>query len=96
MTNSEDWPDRRFRRDVELEADVRYPNGHGSKAMISNLSSDGCRLTGLYRIGEQLELEIPGIGSVRGQVRWAIGGEAGVRFSSNSDRDGDGGQSAFS
>jgi hypothetical protein len=37
-------------------------------------------LQGWYRIGDVLELTIPRIGRVRGQVRWALGGNAGIRF----------------
>ncbi|NJC05289.1 hypothetical protein GGQ97_001082 [Sphingomonas kaistensis] len=80
MTNLEEWPARRLRHEVELDADVHYPDGHCSKAKVSNLSLDGCRLSGWFRIGDYLELTIPRIGRVRGQVRWAVGGQAGVRF----------------
>ena len=89
MSNLEEWPARRLRHDVELDADVHYPDGHSSKARVSNLSLDGCRLTGWFRIGDHLELTIPKIGRVRGQVRWAVGGHAGIRFirSANPDED---------
>lgn len=80
MNNEQDWPERRQRHDVELLVEVHYPDGHTSEASVSNLSLDGCRLTGWFRIGDHLELMIPRIGRVRGQVRWAVGGEAGVRF----------------
>lgn len=89
MTGSEEWNERRHRHSVELEAEVRYVGGHSSKAMVSDLSLEGCRIKGWFRIGEPLELTIPGIGMVRGQVRWAIGGEAGIRFRPGSHPDGD-------
>jgi hypothetical protein len=69
-----------LRHEVELVAEVHYPEGHRTEAMISNLSLDGCRIQGWYRIGDVLELTIPKVGRVRGQVRWAIGGKAGIRF----------------
>ena len=69
-----------MRHPVELVAQIHYLDGHGTEARISNLSLDGCRLHGWYRIGDVLELTIPDIGRVRGQVRWAIGGNAGIRF----------------
>jgi hypothetical protein len=77
---SEDWPWRRLRHEVELVAEIQYPDGHRTEATISNLSLDGCRVQGWYRIGDVLELTIPKIGRVRGQVRWAIGGKAGIHF----------------
>jgi hypothetical protein len=96
VKNEEDWPERRHRHDVELPADVHYPDGHTSKAKVSNLSLDGCRLTGWFRIGDYLELTIPKIGRVRGQVRWAVGGHAGVRFERSAGSDNGMDQSAFS
>jgi len=84
----EDWPERRHRHDVELSAEVHYPDGHTSQAAVSNLSLDGCRLTGWFRIGDRLELTIPKIGRVRGQVRWAVGGHAGIRFERAAVADG--------
>lgn len=80
MKNEEEWPERRYRHDVEIMGEVHYPDGHGREVAIANLSLDGCRMKGWFRIGDVLELTIPRIGRVRGQVRWAIGGEAGVRF----------------
>ncbi|UUR07721.1 PilZ domain-containing protein [Sphingomonas glaciei] len=80
MKNEEDWPERRHRHDVEIGAEVHYPDGHQRQVLISNLSLDGCRIHGWFRIGEVLELTIPKIGRVRGQVRWALAGKAGIRF----------------
>ena len=80
MTNSDGWPERRLRHDVELAAQVHYPDGHTSSAAVSNLSLEGCRVQGWFRIGDVLDFTIPSIGRVRGQVRWAIGGHAGIRF----------------
>ncbi|WP_338501215.1 PilZ domain-containing protein [Sphingomonas kaistensis] len=88
MKNDQDWPERRHRHDVELLAEVHYPDGHTSGASVSNLSLDGCRLTGWFRIGDYLELTLPRIGRVRGQVRWAVGGEAGIRFVRPDNADG--------
>ncbi|WP_344708221.1 PilZ domain-containing protein [Sphingomonas humi] len=80
MKNDEDWPDRRYRHDVALTAQVHYPDGHCRDALVSNLSLEGCRIEGWFRIGDVLEFTIPRIGRVRGQVRWALAGEAGIRF----------------
>ena len=80
MTDGEDWSARRLRHPVEITATIHYAHGHESTALVSDLSLDGCRLKGWFVIGEFLDLTIPKIGRVRGQIRWAIGGEAGVRF----------------
>jgi hypothetical protein len=96
LSNSDDWNDRRFRHDVEIAADVHYPGGHSNKSVISNLSLEGCCLIGWFRIGDSLELTIPGIGRTRGRVRWAVGGQAGIRFLSRTELDGEADQSAFS
>jgi hypothetical protein len=96
VSDTEDWAGRRHRHDVDLEVQVRYGGGHVSRALINNLSLDGCRIIGWFRIGEQLNLSIPGIGLVHGQVRWAIGGEAGIRFHSKDEAGPRVVQSAFS
>lgn len=80
MNNEEDWPDRRHRHDVEITGEVHYPDGHSRGVAIANLSLEGCRVKGWFRIGDMLDVSIPKIGRVRGQVRWAIGGEAGIQF----------------
>ena len=85
MKNEEDWPERRHRHDVEIKAEVHYPDGYQRQVVISNLSLDGCRIHGWFRIGEMLELTIPKIGRVRGQVRWALAGEAGIRFLASAE-----------
>lgn len=80
MKNEEDWPERRHRHDVEITAQVHYPDGHQRDVLISNLSLEGCRIHGWFRIGDVVDLTIPRIGRVRGQVRWALAGKAGIRF----------------
>lgn len=80
MKNEEDWPDRRHRHNVAITAEVHYPDGHSRTATLLNLSLEGCRIQGWFRIGDILDLTLPKIGRVRGQVRWAVGGEAGIRF----------------
>jgi hypothetical protein len=80
VKNEEDWPERRHRHEVEITAEVRYPDGHQRDGLISNLSLDGCQIHGWFRIGDTVDLTIPKIGRVRGQVRWALAGKAGIRF----------------
>jgi hypothetical protein len=78
--NSEKWPDRRQRHRVQLEAELIHTDGSTSRTIVSDLSLDGCRVVGWFRIGETVHLKIPRIGDVRGQVRWAMNGRAGLRF----------------
>ena len=78
--NNEQWPDRRQRHRVQLEAEVVQTDGSTSKTIVSDLSLDGCRVIGWFRIGDVVHLKIPRIGDVRGHVRWAINGQAGLRF----------------
>jgi hypothetical protein len=80
VNNEEGWPNRRHRHDVEITAEVHYPDGHSREVLVSNLSLDGCCVHGWFRIGDMLELTMPKIGRVRGQVRWALAGKAGIRF----------------
>lgn len=75
-----DLPERRQRHRVQLEADVVQPDGSTTQTIVSDLSLDGCRVAGWFRIGDMVQLRIPKIGLVRGQVRWAINGRAGLRF----------------
>ena len=53
----DDWPGRRLRHEVELVAEVHYPDGHRAEALISNLSLEGCRMQGWYRIGDVLDTD---------------------------------------
>ncbi len=78
MTN--DHPDRRLRHAVQLEAQVRRGDGQVCASVVTDLSLDGCCLTGDYSIGETVELEVKPIGRLKGQIRWAFVGLAGVRF----------------
>lgn len=78
MTN--DQTDRRLRHAVQLEAQVRRGDGRVCASVVTNLSLEGCCLTGDYTIGEAVELELKPIGRLKGQIRWAFIGRAGVRF----------------
>jgi hypothetical protein len=81
--DSKTWPDRRPRHRVQLEADLIQSDGTTSQTIVSDLSLDGCRVVGWFRIGDEVALRLPRIGLVRGKVRWAMNGQAGVRFVRN-------------
>lgn len=76
------WIGRQDRFPVEVEAVVHRADGSKSSALVSNISSEGCRLDAAdeFRIGELLTIAIPRIGQVKAQVRWALSGSAGAKF----------------
>jgi hypothetical protein len=65
---------------VQLEVELIQTDGSITRTIVSDLSLDGCRIAGWFRIGDTVHLKIPRIGEVRGQVRWAMNGRAGLRF----------------
>ena len=75
-----EWPQRRPRHAVRLTAQIMRNDESCLEADVTNLSLEGCGIAGWYVIGERLTLDIPRIGKLRGQVRWAMLGRAGVRF----------------
>lgn len=68
------------RHAVELEATVSRDGGGEAPIHVTDLSLDGCCLTGNYRIGEHLTIRIKRLGEYPSQVRWALPGRAGARF----------------
>ena len=75
-----DHPDRRLRHAVQLEALVTRADGAVESTAVTDLSLDGCCVTGHFSIGEYVDLKIAPIGLLRGQIRWSFAGRAGVRF----------------
>jgi hypothetical protein len=73
-------PERRQRHAVRLEASVTKSGGSSVTSDVTDLSLDGCCLSGNFKIGELLELKIPRIGVHTAEVRWSFLGRAGVRF----------------
>lgn len=73
--------DRDARHGVNLIAWVST-DGAGAPAHIVDLSERGfgAKSWALMRIGSEIEVSLPGIGIVRAQVRWALGGVFGARF----------------
>ena len=75
-----DHLDRQLRHTVQLEATVNGSDGSRRATCVTDLSLDGCCISGFYAIGEYVELKIRPIGNFRAQVRWAVAGKAGLRF----------------
>jgi hypothetical protein len=80
------WPNRRQRHAVRLKAAVTREDGEILTPDVTDLSLDGCCLSGNFRIGEQIQLKIPRIGKLSAEIRWAFMGRAGARFISSVPR----------
>jgi hypothetical protein len=77
------WTPRNDRRTVDLAAFVHRGEGQPLPVLVTDLTEQGCRISTdeTLLIGEQIRLEIPRLGYLNAQIRWAIDGEAGARFS---------------
>ena len=73
--------DRDERHGVNLIAWVAGEGG-GAPAHVVDLSPSGfgAKSWALMRIGSEIGVALPGLGTVRAQVRWALGGVFGARF----------------
>lgn len=83
----EDWPDRKDRHDIKVDAVVERTDGTSTHVTLTNVSRQGCRIDSHhdFRIGEHLKIGIPEVGTVKAQVRWALSDSAGLKFTSDSD-----------
>lgn len=78
--------DRRLRHAVQLDATVTRDNGQAVQCTLSDLSLDGCCLSGFFKIGEHVRVYVPRIGVLSAEIRWAVMGRAGARFSTCASR----------
>lgn len=79
------WLSRGRRHAVALDATV-VKGGAEQPSRVTDLSLDGCCLTGDFRIGEHLTVRVERIGEFPAQIRWALPGRAGVRFTRKNPR----------
>ncbi|WP_309660691.1 PilZ domain-containing protein [Sphingomonas sp.] len=77
------WPERRPRHAVRLEAAVTRDGGEVVTSSVTDLSLEGCCLSGAFKIGEQIRLKIPRVGMLSAQIRWSFMNRAGARFVSS-------------
>ena len=54
-----------------------------STSNVTDLSLDGCCLTGRFKIGEVVRVKIPRIGVHSAEIRWSFLGRTGIRFISS-------------
>ena len=70
---------------VKLPATLTTMGGQ-QEVMVDDLSLDGCKINGPLPVGDQVQVKLPRIGTLTGQVRWSVFGQAGLRFIRNGDR----------
>lgn len=81
------WIGRKDRHSVVVDAVVHRADGSKSPVRLTNFSDEGCRIEVEMdlRIGERLQIAIPRMGQVKAQIRWALPGQAGAKFLTESD-----------
>ncbi len=87
MPQKQEWPIRKDRHPVVVNAVVHRMDGSTASVTLTDLSLEGCRIDtpNDLRIGERLQIAIPRMGSIKAQVRWALPDSAGARFLVESD-----------
>lgn len=87
MQRKHEWPARKDRYPVVVNAVVHRADGSIAHVTLSDLSDEGCRVDAPndLRIGERLNIEIPRMGSIKAQVRWVLPDGAGAKFLPESD-----------
>jgi hypothetical protein len=82
MNRGQGWIGRKDRNPVAVHAMVLRSDGEQVSVKLTNISSEGCCLESdeNFRIGEHVSIALPRMGDVRAQVRWALPGAAGTKF----------------
>lgn len=73
---------RADRTAVESTAQLHHQNWYSVEVKVQDISKCGfmAECADSVRIGSYVSLDVPGIGPVRAQVRWQIGGRMGGMF----------------
>lgn len=77
---------RAHRNVVNLAALLTRNNGGQQDVVVDDLSLDGCKINGNFSVGDKVQIKLPRIGTLTGQVRWSVFGRAGLRFIRSVDR----------
>jgi hypothetical protein len=88
-----DRPERPTRVDVNIDALLTTSDGHSYTVVIRDLSAKGFRiaLDDEVIVGEQVSLKVGSKNPMIGEIKWALGREAGGHFvDQGSDPDDDG------
>jgi len=82
MQRMQGWIGRKDRFPVAMEAVVHRADGSTACVRLTDFSEEGCRMEGddHFHIGEQVRIDVPRLGPMEAQVRWALPGSAGTRF----------------
>jgi hypothetical protein len=79
------WPERQRRHAVDLDATVVGSCGSATDTKVVDLSLDGCKLAGEYRIGDRIQVTMQRIGMLMAVVRWSLQNHSGARFIRSRD-----------
>jgi hypothetical protein len=87
MDRGDGWIKRKDRFPVRVSAVVLRAQERSQAVRLTNFSDGGCRIEGSYglTVGERVRIDIPRMGAVKAQIRWALGNCAGARFVIEAD-----------
>lgn len=90
MDREHGWIGRKDRHPIAVDAVVHRDDGSNVTVTVVDLSDEGCRIESdeHFRIGEHVEIDLPGTGRVKAQIRWALPDSAGARFVTGAEPDG--------
>jgi hypothetical protein len=81
MQRVQGWIGRKDRFPVAIDAVVHRADGSTATVRLTDFSEEGCRMEGEdFHIGEKVRIDVPRLGLMEAQVRWALPGSAGTRF----------------
>jgi len=84
MQRMHGWIGRKDRFPVAIDAVVHRADGSTESVRLTDFSEEGCS-DDHFEIGEQLRIDVPRLGMMDAQVRWALPGSAGTRFLAKVD-----------
>jgi hypothetical protein len=86
MDREHGWIGRKDRHSVALDAVVHHEDGKRVPVRLVDVSDDGCRIESdeHFRIGEHVQIDIPRLGMMKAQIRWALPDSAGAKFLTQS------------
>ena len=85
MDREHGWIGRKDRHPVTVDAIVYRADDGQVAVTLADISDEGCRIESNehFRIGEHVEIDIPDMGRMKAQIRWALPDSAGARFLSD-------------
>lgn len=76
------WIERESRSPRWVEAILLSNDGKELPVIITNISYNGCRIRAGAKlpVGQKVDIEVPRLGRISMEIRWAERGDAGGRF----------------